>query len=265
MLETAESVVATFVIFALIFVPLERAFPLRKGQTLLRAGWKTDLLFFLGNALLWTSCAVAVLLFVRSAVIATVPDAVRETFALLPWGVQILVILLLGDCSNYWFHRFQHRSTFLWRTHAVHHTSSDMDWLAAQRVHPVDLILTQLSLNLPAFIVGFSISAVAGLVAFRGLWALYIHSNINIPLGGLELIVGAPQIHHWHHIKDKKSCNYGNLSPLMDVIFGTYHPPTKVQPELGIAEAFPSSYAGQLAYPLRLKGRDTDAESREPL
>ena len=65
----------------------------------------------------------------------------------------------------------------------------------------------------------------AGLVAFRGLWAIYIHSNVRLPIGPLRWIIGAPELHHWHHAKERGSCNFANLSPLMDLMFGTYRCP----------------------------------------
>lgn len=36
-------------VFALVFVPLERAFPLQSGQRVVRAGWTTDVTYFFVN------------------------------------------------------------------------------------------------------------------------------------------------------------------------------------------------------------------------
>jgi sterol desaturase/sphingolipid hydroxylase (fatty acid hydroxylase superfamily) len=32
---------------------------------------------------------------------------------------------------------------FLWRFHAVHHSTEQMDWVAAGRLHPLDSAFTQ--------------------------------------------------------------------------------------------------------------------------
>jgi sterol desaturase/sphingolipid hydroxylase (fatty acid hydroxylase superfamily) len=94
------------------------------------------------------------------------------------------------------------------------------------------------------------LNALVLIVAFRGIWAIYIHSNVRIPLGPLKLLIGSPELHHWHHDKERDRGNYANISPLMDVIFGTYVCPPKEPDAFGIKEDFPKSYIGQLVYPM---------------
>lgn len=45
----------SFVVLAAVFRPLEMAFPAKAGQRFFRPDWGTDLCFFLGQYLLWTS------------------------------------------------------------------------------------------------------------------------------------------------------------------------------------------------------------------
>ena len=90
----------------------------------------------------------------------------------------------------------------------------------------------------------------AGFIAFRGIWAIYIHSNVRLPIGPLRMLIGAPELHHWHHDLERDAGNYANLSPLMDILFGTYLCPDQEPEEFGIKEAFPSTYLGQLVVPL---------------
>ena len=158
--------------------------------------------------------------------------------------------MLLSDFCVYWGHRLQHRVDFLWRFHAVHHSDENLDWLAAHREHPIDSIYTIALINLPAFLLGFPLQTLAGFVAFRGIWAIYIHSNVRLPIGPLRWFIGAPELHHWHHHRSKDAGNYANLSPLMDLMFGTYKCPDHEPDRLGIEEPFPRSYLGQLVYPL---------------
>ena len=139
--------------------------------------------------------------------------------------------------------------SFLWRFHAVHHSAEHLDWLAAHREHPIDTIYTLSLINLPIFLLGFPGSTLAGLIAFRGLWAIYIHSNVRLPLGPLRMLVGAPELHHWHHDKSRDAGNYANISPLMDLLFGTYRCPDHEPTAFGVAEPFPKSYWEQLLYP----------------
>lgn len=95
----------------------------------------------------------------------------------------------------------------------MHHSSVHLDWLAAHREHPLDSIYTVGLINLPAFLLGFPLETIAGLIAFRGIWAIYIHSNVRLPIGKLRILIGAPELHHWHHDLDRKAGNYANISP----------------------------------------------------
>ena len=56
-------------------------------------------------------------------------------------------------------------------------------------------------INLPIFLLGFPIETLAALIAFRGIWAIYIRSHVRLPIGPLRWFVGAPELHHWHHDK----------------------------------------------------------------
>jgi sterol desaturase/sphingolipid hydroxylase (fatty acid hydroxylase superfamily) len=125
-----------------------------------------------------------------------------------------------------------------------------MDWLAAHREHPIDSIYTIGIINLPAFIMGFNLEALTALVAFRGIWAIYIHSNVRLPLGPFKKLIGSPDLHHWHHDIERDRGNYANLSPIMDFIFGTYVCPPEEPEKFGIKEPFPENYAGQMLKPV---------------
>ena len=146
------------------------------------------------------------------------------------WWLQAIEVVLLSDFLVYWGHRLQHRVGFLWRFHAVHHSAEHLDWLAAHREHPLDTIYTMSLVNLPAMILGFPLETIAGFILFRGLWATYIHANVHLPIGPLRMLLGAPELHHWHHDKDRDTGNYANLSPLMDVLFGTTAAPNSGSP-----------------------------------
>ena len=39
-----------------------------------------------------------------------------------PLVVQLLIVMLLGDLHEYWYHRLTHTVAWLWPLHAVHHT-----------------------------------------------------------------------------------------------------------------------------------------------
>ena len=122
--------------------------------------------------------------------------------------------------------------------------------MAAYREHPLDNIYTRFVENLPALLLGFPLETIAGFVYFRGLWGLFIHSNVNITLGPLAYLIGSPRLHHWHHDIDRNSnCNFANLSPLMDLLFGTYYDPGEEPERYGITEEVNRGYLAQMIEP----------------
>jgi sterol desaturase/sphingolipid hydroxylase (fatty acid hydroxylase superfamily) len=240
----------SFLFLLLVFRPLEAAFPARPGQRFLRPAWFTDLGFLLGQFLLWGGLVLWLLAHVSQWLNGIVPQSFRHAVAAQPWWLQAVEVVVLSDFSIYWAHRLQHRVGFLWRFHAVHHSAEHLDWLAAYREHPLDTVYTVGVINLPALVLGFPLETIAGLIAFRGLWAIYIHSNVRLPIGPLRLLVGGPELHHWHHDRDRDAGNYANLSPLMDRVFGTYRCPDHEPEQFGINEPTPGTYLGHLIRPL---------------
>jgi len=120
-------------------------------------------------------------------------------------------------------------------------------------------------------VLGFPLQTIASFLALRGVWAAYIHSNVRLPIGPLRWFLGAPELHHWHHYRDRDVGNYCNLSPLMDILFGTYHCPDHEPERFGIKEPTPRTYWGymiQALLPRRWWGgisremnhRDTEAQ-----
>jgi sterol desaturase/sphingolipid hydroxylase (fatty acid hydroxylase superfamily) len=251
----------SFIILAVIFSPLERYFPAKK-QKFFRPAWLTDLCFFLGQYLIWGSLVFGGLAYCLPWLSTITPVGFRNFVQGQPWWAQAIAIVLLSDFFIYWGHRIQHQVPFLWRFHAVHHSAEHLDWLAAHREHPLDTVYTVGLINLPAYLLGFDLATLAGFTAFRGIWAIYIHSNVRLPLGPLRMLIGAPELHHWHHAKERFAGNYANLSPLMDLLFGTYRHPSHEPESLGLSEPFPRSYAGQLLHPLLPRKSSTDEKNK---
>lgn len=249
---------------AVLFRPLEVLFPARAGQRFFRPAWWLDLCFFAGQYLLWSGLVLGALLYFRDWLGGIVPAGFRASVAGQPWWLQMLEVIVLSDLLIYWGHRLQHRVGLLWRFHRVHHSAEHLDWLAAHREHPLDTIYTVGLINLPAFVLGFPLETLAGFIAFRGLWAIYIHSNVRLPIGPLHWLIGAPELHHWHHDRDRDAGNYANLSPLMDLLFGTYRCPDHEPEAFGVHEPSPRTYVGHMLRPLLPVRKHREAESFPP-
>lgn len=249
-LDLALSTVLSFLFLIVVFRPLEKVFPAKRGQKFLRPDWFTDAFYFVGQYLLWSALVLWALSHFGHWLKGIVPADFRAGVAAQPWWLQAIEVVFLSDLLIYWAHRLQHKVGFLWRFHKVHHSAEHLDWLAAHREHPLDSIYTIGIINLPAFILGFPLSTLAGFIAFRGIWAIYIHSNVRMPLKPIRWLIGAPELHHWHHDKDRDAGNYANISPLMDLLFGTYTCPDHEPESFGIHEAFPKNYFLQLLVPI---------------
>jgi sterol desaturase/sphingolipid hydroxylase (fatty acid hydroxylase superfamily) len=241
----------SFLALFLIFRPLELAFPANRRQRFFRPQWWTDFCYLIGQYLFFNGAVFWLLKRVEPWIAGATPGALRHFVGEMNWWVQAAVVVTIGDFLIYWGHRLQHRIGFLWRFHAIHHSAEHLDWLAAHREHPVDSLYTILLVNLPILALGFQVKYLAFFAGFRGLWAIFIHANVRLPIGPLRVLIGAPELHHWHHHRDRNAGNYANVSPLMDVVFGTYRCPDHEPPVLGVDEAMPTNYVGQLVKPFR--------------
>lgn len=245
-----EASVLSMVFLILIFLPMEKVFPANPTQKFFRKGWFTDLFFYLGQYIIWGGLVTWVLLKFGDQLDFFIPKSFREIITSQPFWLQIIEVVFLSDLLIYWGHRLQHNNAFLWRFHKVHHSAPHLDWLAAHREHPLDSIYTIGIINLSALVFDFPLNTIIGLIAFRGIWAIYIHSNVRFSFGPIRKLIGAPELHHWHHDLNRHAGNYANISPLMDVIFGTYVCPDHEPEKVGIQEDFPNNYFWQLVYPL---------------
>jgi sterol desaturase/sphingolipid hydroxylase (fatty acid hydroxylase superfamily) len=253
MLWRVAGTLLTFGCLAIVYGALERAFPARAARRFSEPDFLTDGCFFLGQYLIWSTLALALLSTSHGVLNASTPAILRSAAAGLPLWLLATLAVVLGDILVYWFHRSCHHFDFLWRFHAVHHSSQRLDWLAAHREHPVDGVLTQLAQNLPAMLLGLPFEVLAVLVALRGAWSILIHSNVRLPLGPLRFLLGAPELHHFHHARVERTAhNFANLAPWLDWVFRTYHRPQGLDNyPLGLTRAWPRGYVAQLLQPFR--------------
>src|SRR5687767_2956775 len=115
-----------------VYAPLERLWPMRR-QPWLRPAWRTDLLFYAGQAFLFGPVSVFALSAVHEWVSLDALAPVRGSVGAWHPAFQLALAIVLGDVAVYWFHRASHHFGVLWRFHRVHHTSTSLDWLAAHR------------------------------------------------------------------------------------------------------------------------------------
>ena len=240
-------------VLALIFVPLERALPLRREQRVFRPEWTTDGIHFLLSHLLVQAFSWASLFPSRVLRDALLPGRDFALLGSLPLPAQFLAVLVLADLTQYWIHRAFHRVSFLWRLHAVHHSSTAMDWLAGSRMHPLDALATRAGVMTVLVIAGASPAAVALYLAFVSFQAVFIHANFGAGLEQLEPFLATPRFHHFHHAAEAEAIdkNFAVHLPVLDRLFRTHFLPEARWPQgYGLSDgAMPRTYLAQILDP----------------
>jgi sterol desaturase/sphingolipid hydroxylase (fatty acid hydroxylase superfamily) len=247
-------------LLAALFVPMERLWPLRPEQSTFRRGWTTDSLYFLTSHLFVQVTTFLILAPAQAAFTALEGQAWRDAIAELPLIIQFFAVLLCADLAEYFIHRLFHTVPLLWRFHAIHHSSLDMDWLAGSRLHLVDVIVTRAIVVFPLFALGFDQRAVAAYLVFVSFHAVFIHANVRFDLRRLEPWIVTPRFHHWHHAKERAAIdkNFAVHLPWIDRWFGTAYEPTGQWPErYGIeGDPVPPDLWPQTLWPVTRDRRD---------
>lgn len=238
-----------------VFVPLERALPRDPAQLVFRPSWTLDGLYFLVSHLIVQFFSFVSLVPATVARERLMPNAVATTVGAWPLAVQVALVFLLADLTQYAVHRCFHRVPLLWRFHAVHHSSRSMDWLAGSRMHLFDATVTRGLALVAPLLLGLSASALGVYLAFVSVHAVFIHANFGARLTWLEPFLVTPRFHHFHHADEPEAIdkNFAVHLPWIDALFGTRFLPKGRWPHAyGIAgEPLPESWTGQLLAPVR--------------
>ena len=134
---------------SLIFIFIEKLFPLRKNQPVFRPEWQTDLRHFIVNHMVFGFILLATNLMVHKFFGWAANDGIRGWVAGLNFWVALFLIVLVADLVQYFTHRAYHEVPLLWRLHAVHHSVKSMDWMAGSRQHILELLITRTLLLAP--------------------------------------------------------------------------------------------------------------------
>lgn len=241
-------------LLAALFVPMERLWPLRPHQSTFRTGWTTDTLYFLTSHLFVQVTTFLILAPAQAAFAALEGQPWRGAIAGLPLIVQFFAVLLCADLAEYGIHRAFHAVPVLWRFHAIHHSSLDMDWLAGSRLHILDVVVTRAVVVFPLFALGFEQRAVAAYLVFVSFHAVFIHANVRFDLRRVEPFIVTPRFHHWHHARERAAIdkNFAVHLPWIDRMFGTAYEPAGRWPEAyGIeGDPVPADLLPQTWWPL---------------
>jgi len=214
---------------------------------------KINLLIHFIDVLLVAPILVALALFMKQAFetydLALVPATMWEE---LHPALVGLAAVFLGDFIGYWRHRIEH-SALLWPSHAVHHSDTEMTWLAIFRFHPINR-LTTVAIDF-AFILSMGLPAYAILVNWlvRHYYGAFIHADLPWTYGPFGRIFVSPAMHRWHHSAEPiaYNTNFASVFSVFDWAFGTFRVPGACDTALGVPQPMGNGLIGQLTYPLR--------------
>jgi lathosterol oxidase len=238
-------------------VPLERLWPQYPKQGTFREQWTLDVVYFMSTHLPLQVLSFLILLPATEATKYLGVPALQESVARLPWPLQLFLAIVVADIAEYFIHLALHKVPFLWRFHAVHHSSKALDWIAGSRSHFVDDTLVRGFILVPLML-GFSQSIIVAYLIFVTLHATWTHCNFRPNAKWLEKFLVMPRYHHWHHTSQKEAIdrNFAIHFPWIDRIFGTYYFPDEWPQTYGLdGEAISKSFFWQTLDPFIKKRR----------
>ena len=205
--------------------------------------------------------------------VATTADGIMAGAPLL---LQIVVGLLAFEALQYSVHRLMHKdagpvSTFLWRSHAIHHLPQQLYVVMHAVFHPVNAVLVRILVQLtPIWVFGFDPFAVFVYGSIIALHGTVSHLNIDLRMGALNYLFVGPELHRFHHsAQSHEAQNYGAALSVFDQAFGTFLYRPGEQPQslgLRIEDGYPGQQSPwrALLFPFRREQR-TGSRTLAPL
>jgi sterol desaturase/sphingolipid hydroxylase (fatty acid hydroxylase superfamily) len=254
--EKLLTVTTTILVLWVIFIiTWERVSPYRKGLKFFREGFWIDLVWYT----LIQSYFLKILIF--DYIIAPVQhhfDWSAFQFVIhWPVAVQVLFFLVTHDLYIYLFHRLQHRSKFLWRTHEAHHSGKEVDFLSGSRSHIVEIIINQTIEFAPIILLGADPAVIPIKALLDAMFGMFIHANVNVKLGKLKYILNTPELHLWHHANylEVFHANFATKFAIWDHLFGSAydpgHAPGNERENWGLGYEYPRDYFMQHAFSVK--------------
>jgi len=170
-------------------------------------------------------------------------------------GAQVALGLVLWSLPSYWTHRWFHRIERLWWFHAVHHDADVMHVLKGNRIHVGEDLARQLVMLLPLYALGVPGRVLLWISMWNNVEGALAHSNIDFRFPAwAHWVLPTPANHYLHHALEEElhDANFAAVSPLWDVLFGTYkHPDRNPVRGVGIERSpVPERFGAQVLFPV---------------
>lgn len=145
----------------------------------------------------------------------------------------IAPIYLAVDFLYYWKHRLLHSYGWTWALHSVHHSSDDLNLMAAIRLGWLQRWLDDF-FYLPLALLGFDPVLLLLTVELNHASQFWCHTRCIGRVAWLDGWLNTPSNHRVHHARERvvANSNYGSTLMCWDRWFGTY----RAEPREGIRE-----------------------------
>ena len=206
------------------FFVVERLFPLR------RAGAPLLLRLVINFAMSGTAFLTAMAV-VRPTALGTLAWTSRESFGLVqlvpaPEWARLLIGFALLDLSFYYWHVINHKVTFLWRFHNVHHIDPDLDVSTGFRFHFGEVLMSTAFRVAQVSVIGPSLATFMTYELIFQANTLFHHSNLRLPIRAerlLNVVLVTPRMHGVHHsqVRRETDSNFGVVFRWWDALHRT--------------------------------------------
>lgn len=254
---SATIVFAVTAAAAILITVLERVLPFESEWSKSHHDVPTDLIYAV------SSLFAAPRLFDTLALTALMSLASQWSWAAtlwpsqVPWFLQVILAVVVGELGSYWWHRLMHEWPLLFRLHATHHSAPRLYWLNSTRFHPFDNVVMYGLQATPLILLGVDESVLVGFTVWSLVHGFFQHANIDMRLGPLNYWFSMAELHRWHHSQrlDEANRNYGSNCIVWDLVFGTFFWPRDRRPPAKVGlhglPQFPQRFWGQLLSPFR--------------
>tara|TARA_R110002167_G_C12652674_1_gene649291 strand:- start:403 stop:1242 length:840 start_codon:yes stop_codon:yes gene_type:complete len=222
----------------------------------------------IGSSLLLFVFTQPLVLFTAAFLMSIVLPQYQGALANTAFGIQILLLLIFDDLTQYWWHRTCHSVRWLYNLHRAHHNAK---YMSVRIVFRNNLFYYAIMPSL-----WFS-----GILIYLGLgwaYAIYVVVKLSVIIGAhaewkwdkplyenkytsklmwlVERFISTPATHSAHHgYNDEDGIttykgNYGNLLFFWDVLFGTAKITRGYPSQYGVKGMLKADWAEQIFWPI---------------
>lgn len=175
----------------------------------------------------------------------------QQQFGMVYWfnanivGTIILSFLTLDFFGGWLVHITEHKVSFLWRFHVIHHADNNVDVTTGLRHHPVESLLRGMFFFMGILLSGAPMYAVMIFQTLLILATAFTHANISLPKWldtALSYVLISPNMHKVHHHWKQPftDSNYGAILAIWDRLLGTFKKLDPTQIRYGLDRYYPN-------------------------